>query len=182
MSNLGKWDKYYKDVDTPQHYGPSASYKIGGDFLVDCATVEDWGCGLGWFRDHIDPAKYIGVDGTASKFADKVEDLETYTSGVEGIFMRHVLEHNYNWRDVFSNALNSFTKKMVLVLYTPFIEDVFDKEIDFAVGHDVPVLSLNKKLVEAYLNEDDLIWRYNKITSPETYYGEEHIYLLSKER
>jgi hypothetical protein len=42
-------------------------------------------------------------------------------SHAEGVFLRHVLEHNADgWRDILLNALRSFSRRMVLVVYTPF--------------------------------------------------------------
>jgi hypothetical protein len=94
MSNLGKWNKWYESVTDQMPFGDSESYVIGAKFLEDCEVVEDWGCGLGWFSK-FRPNGYFGVDGSDSPFASKIVDLEEYTSFVDGIFMRHVLEHNY---------------------------------------------------------------------------------------
>ena len=87
-----------------------------------CQTVEDWGCGLGWFRRYISPPReYLGIDGSASPFADIVHDLRTYRSGKpHGILMRHVLEHNHHWKPILDNAIASFTKGLCLILFTPW--------------------------------------------------------------
>jgi len=39
---------------------------------------------------------YIGIDGSNTKYADKIEDLVLYKTKVDAIHMRHVLEHNEN--------------------------------------------------------------------------------------
>jgi hypothetical protein len=94
---------------------------VAAVFLQDCKEVEDWGCGFGDFREFCLSAKYVGLDGSESPATDAVVDLRKYTSDVEGILLRHVLEHNpTGWRQIFVNALGSFSKKMVLVIYTPF--------------------------------------------------------------
>lgn len=106
MSNVGRWDHIYEGVDAPIPYGDTTTYKIGADFLRGCTTIEDWGCGAGWFRTCISAdSTYIGVDGSVSRFADRVADLENYQSRTDGLFMRHVLEHNYAWRKVLVNAV-----------------------------------------------------------------------------
>src|SRR5688572_4685695 len=113
MSNLGKWDEWYGSSEVAEPFGDTQSYRIGADYLDDCEIVEDWGCGKGWFskfRTH----NCLGIDGSRSPFASRVVDLEEYTSSVDGIFMRHVLEHNYQWKKILRNAIESFDKKMVL--------------------------------------------------------------------
>jgi hypothetical protein len=62
-----------------------------------------------------------------------VVDLVEYRSGVSGIFMRHILEHNYEWARILDNALASFTQRMALILFTPEQETTqriaFDSDI-----------------------------------------------------
>ena len=104
-------------------YGGLASYQIAGAFLSNCATVEDWGCGYGTFRSHCVSKSYVGIDGSKSPAAELVVDLRTYTSHVDGILLRHVLEHNpVGWDEILANALASFSRRMVLVTFTPFGE------------------------------------------------------------
>jgi hypothetical protein len=52
------------------------------------------------------------------QLCEALESLANQTS--DGILLRHVLEHNPGWRRILSGAVESFTKKMVLVIYTPF--------------------------------------------------------------
>lgn len=114
MTVAGKWD--FTGLG-PAPYGDETTYKLGADFLRGL-KVEDWGCGLGWFgRLHDDEC--VGVDGSPSQFCTTVADLCTYRSTPEGIFMRHVLEHNVNWRAILANALESFQKRFCLVLFGP---------------------------------------------------------------
>ena len=82
--------------------------------------IEDWGCGLGGFRAFVPAGKYRGIDGSHSPFADEVVDLTTYTSEAEGVFIRHVLGHDHAWEAILRNAVASFRRKLVLVLFTPF--------------------------------------------------------------
>jgi hypothetical protein len=115
MSMLGKWAPWYSQ-GLRWNYGPAATYEVAASWLKDLA-VEDWGCGHAQFKKfHVGP--YVGVDGTAG-WADKIVDLVDYTTTTEGLLLRHVIEHNSAWRTVLKNAVASFTKRMVLVVFTP---------------------------------------------------------------
>jgi len=47
MSSAGKWE--YPPGVEPKAYGDDTTYALGADFLRGL-SVEDWGCGLGWYR------------------------------------------------------------------------------------------------------------------------------------
>lgn len=175
---IGKWDKWYKNVKTPGsfRYGNTKTYQLAGDFLADCETVEDWGCGTCGFKEHC-KGKYIGVDGSKTPFTDVVADLRTYLSRADGIMMRHVLEHNYDWKDVLLNALHSFEKKLCIVLFTPFVEQTGEIAHNKKHGVDVPDIAFNREELEEYF--DHLDWRMETHRSG-THYGEEHIYYIKR--
>lgn len=178
MSNLGKWNEWYQGLESPEAYGDTATYALGADFLKDCKEIEDWGCGKGWFRAFVpESIKYTGVDGSENKFVDKVVDLEKYTSKVEGIYMRHVLEHNYEWKKVLQNAVDSFTKKMVLVVFTPFSEGKTE-QIDFIHSVGVPDMSFSQEELEEVLGDNK--FTIETIESGGTAYRVEHLYLIEK--
>ena len=122
MTVAGKWN--FKGLG-PAPFGDETTYKLGAEFLQGL-SVEDWGCGLGWFKQ-FHKGGYLGVDGSRSDFADVVVDLGAYHSRAEAIFMRHVLEHNVNWRVILQNALDSFQKRFCLVLFGPLGK--WDKEL-----------------------------------------------------
>lgn len=113
----------------PESYGDNTTYVFGAEFLSDCESVEDWGCGRGWARQFFSDVSYVGVDMgvdgqvTDNPFADKLVDLTQYTSDVDGILLRHVLEHNYEWRKILANALASAKKKVYVVTYTEFHDE-----------------------------------------------------------
>jgi hypothetical protein len=125
MSNVGLWNKMFADREDSFPFANTRSYALGAEWL-EGLDVEDWGCGMGWMRNFIPPERYLGVDGSHSNFVDRVVDLAEYRSRTPGLFMRHVLEHNHEWRKVLDNALASFTERMFLVLFTPLVEETRD--------------------------------------------------------
>jgi len=155
-SNLGKWDRWYELIpagSAPQPYGPSPTYRLGADWLADCSLVEDWGCGKGWLRTLVPPDRYRGLDGSCSPFADRIVDLAEYRSSVPGIFMRHVLEHDYRWRTILANACGSFTQRMALIVFTPFAaEGEGTHDVEFEEDPGVPNLSFDLKELLAVLS------------------------------
>lgn len=140
MSSAGKWDRWYRLLDgSPEPYGLTVTYELGADWLSPCETVEDWGCGKGWMRNHVPAHRYRGIDGSQTPFADVVADLTAYRSNVAGVFMRHVLEHDWEWRRILDNALASARERFCLILFTPLAE--VTHEIAYAEDPGVPDIS-----------------------------------------
>lgn len=172
---LGKWDTWYDRASAGEFQdADKTTYTLAGEFLADCKSVEDWGCGYGGFKEFC-KTKYVGVDGSQTPFVDKVVDLRDYRTQVEGINMRHVLEHNYEWKQILDNALASFTKKFCLILFTPL--GATTQEISFNQDIGVPDLSFNPKDIEARFGK--LKFSVETIPTPK-YYKVEHIYRLTK--
>lgn len=172
-SMLGKWD--YSRVHWPMRYGEDdQTYQKGMEWLAPCAVVEDWGCGGGWARKYA-PAKaqYIGVDGSACAFTSKVADLVVYRSEVEGIFMRHVLEHNKEWAKILDNFMASFTKRAALIIFTPFRSET---KIYGEPGI-IDVLFRKEDLTERF---KDARWREELVKPSKTNYGEETVFYFSR--
>lgn len=177
MTNLGKWERWYAMVTDPEPYGNSPTYAMGAEWL-DGLEIEDWGCGKGWMRNFVDEALYTGIDGSASPFADAVVDLVHYDSNVEGIFMRHVLEHDWRWFYILGNALRSFTKRMFLVLFTP-TSDV-THEIAWNEDPGVPDISFSIADITHICSLYDVAVTVEAIDSPSTQYGCETIFRMEK--
>jgi Glycosyl transferase family 2 len=175
VSNRAKWDAWYRPVDSRQAYVDTITYRLGADFLSSCEVVEDWGCGLGWMRNFIPAERYVGLDGSASRFADRIVDLETYTSNVDGIFMRHVLEHNYAWEQLLLNALSSFRRRFVLVTFTPHGETTH--VLDYQEDPGVPNISFAKTDITKHF--DGLVWR-DETYATDTQYGTETIFYVER--
>ena len=172
MSNLGRWDPWYAGVTSPAPYGDVRSYQVGAAFLSDCALVEDWGCGLGWMRQYV-RGDYRGIDGSGP-FADPVVDLCRYRSDVDGVFLRHVLEHNREWRSILTNALASARRRCVIVLFTPLAAEETEMAWNADIG--VPDLALPRQEFEAALSE----YSWTALTkASHTQYGGETMVLIS---
>ncbi len=175
---LGKWDKWYKKITTMGafRYGDTVTYKLAADFLKDMKEVEDWGCGTGGFKRFYN-GKYTGLDGSANPFVDKVVDLLHYRSNVDGIVMRHVLEHNYDWKKILTGATESFNKKFCLILFTPFQDETREIAHNKQHGVDVPDIAFARKDIEDFLVP--FKWRMESHKT-KTGYGVEHIYYIEK--
>jgi hypothetical protein len=120
MTNL--WT--YK-AEIPFAYGAEATYILAAQWLDGHGDVEDWGCGSGWARQFFTKSRYTGLDGSWSKFCDKQVELQEYTSSSDCILIRHVLDHNHNWRGVLQNAVASFKKRLAVVTFMPFSTETY---------------------------------------------------------
>jgi len=121
MSMLGRWDPWYSTATEQKSYGDTTMYFEAEKWLRGL-DVEDWGCGYGWFHNVHTSGGYVGIDGTYTPWCDVVADLREYKSCSEGILLRGVLEHNYEWQKVLDNAVSSFTKRLCVILFTPLVE------------------------------------------------------------
>lgn len=171
---LNKWEQWYKNLDGPQAYGSTETYVLAEEYLRGL-HVEDWGCGKGFFKS-IHNGDYVGVDGTETIFSDVVADLRTYTSTTEGLLMRHVLEHNFDWAAILNNAVESFTDKMVLVLFTPMANKTH--QIAWNTGVEVPDMSFSHEDIMARIPDGmDVRW---EDFATDTQYKTERVYWMNK--
>ncbi|WP_200885044.1 methyltransferase domain-containing protein [Croceibacterium mercuriale] len=175
MRMTDRWN-YAGKPATP--YDDETSYGKGMAWLDGHgATIEDWGCGTCYAQRFVTQSRYVGVDGSDSEQAHIKAELQEYRSDVDCIFMRHVLEHNWGWRQILDNALQSFGKRMVLVTFTPFAppgargDDVLDSYgpiPDLALDRD----ELRQKLGALLVREEQIETR--------TQYGTETLFYLEK--
>jgi len=182
-----KWNEWYKGLTLNDCgsfcYGDTLTYKLGYDFLQSCDNIEDWGCGVGGFKrffiNNNTTSKYTGVDGSNTPFADIKTDLTTYTSDIDGIYMRHVLEHNYDWKLILNNACSSFKHKMCLVLFTPFNDESKELAHNLQHGVDVPDLSFDKNELLEIFNYYKIKYTLTSFVT-QTGYNIEHVFFLTK--
>jgi len=149
----GRWD--FSIFTEPKLFGKEDTYMDGARFLDGFGDIEDWGGGTAYFKRFIKQSGYKNIDGSISQFTDIVADLEDYISNTDCIFMRHVLEHNFNWKKVLMNALVSFKNRMALVMF----EKLTDKptEIVFIDSVGRPLISINRSELISYF--DGIEWR-----------------------
>lgn len=169
MSLIGRWASWYQGLQEPQAYGEETSYHLAAEFLDDCETVQDWGCGKGFFRT-ICRGQYLGIDGTKTPFCDVVADLTEFRSEADGVLLRHVIEHNYGWPMILESAAATARRKICIVLFTPVVEET--REIAFTEPLGVPDISFAIKDVAVHLRAFDL--EHERIETV-TQYGEETI-------
>jgi hypothetical protein len=167
--NYGRLDKF--------NYGDDTTYRRGIAFLDGRGTIEDWGCGFAHARTFVTKSRYVGIDGS-SHHADRIADLSAYTSEVDCIFMRHVLEHNVEWRRILANAIASFTKRMVLVIFTPLAETTRQIATSTVLTSiPVPDIAFGKQDLTDYFKH--LSYTEESLDT-DTQYGREHIFYIEK--
>jgi hypothetical protein len=174
MSNVGAWDAHHGALDAPKAYGLS-SYSRIAELVANCEEVADWGCGGGALRAFLKPEQhYVGVDGSKSPYATVRSDLVEYRSPSCAVVLRHVLEHNDRWLAVLNNAVASFTSQLVIVLFTPLVDEtrVMFREPDY---NDVPVIAFcMSDLLDAIPSSPDLQYTVEReVPSPDTAFGSE---------
>jgi hypothetical protein len=167
-------DLWNYEGQEPTAYDEETSYQLGMAHLDGQGTIiEDWGCGSTFAKKFVSQSRYVGIDGSTSPHADVKTELQEYRSEADCIFMRHVLEHNWGWRQILENAISSFRKRMTLIIFTPFANS--DEAIAF--NGAVPDLSLSRSELTAFFA--GLNVREETIVSA-TQYGTETIFYLEK--
>ena len=144
------------------------TYEPGLSWLLEtCETVEDWGCGMAWGRRYVPEGRYKGVDGSpaAGPFADVICDLRDWVTSVDGIFMRHVLEHNTDYGVILANAVRSFRKRLVVVGFTPW-SDGETRRLDGG-----GLVDLSFAMTDITDHFKGLTFRYEEQDMPESQYG-----------
>lgn len=154
------------------------------EFLDGPYTIEDWGCGTAWAKRFVKRGRYIGVDGSWSLHCDIVDDLRTRRSEPGGILIRHILEHNWEWKKILENALASFQKKFVLVLFTPFANETHSIGTTWET---IPDLSFRKQELLDFLDAEDAASKRSdrrrfyfteESLQSATQYGVEHLFYI----
>lgn len=143
MSNAGRWARWYDKVRKPAPYGDETTYALAATWLGSCSTVQDWGCGKGWFA-HRHLPRAVGVDGTRSPYSDIVADLVDFRADpqVDGILLRHVLEHDPDWDQILDNAIASARRRLFIAVFTPEAEGDEAEQIGWTATLRVPDLAL----------------------------------------
>jgi hypothetical protein len=186
-TRLGVWNDFWTNRDPSEH---DSTMVRAVDFLAvpEITSIEDWGCGVCILKKYLNPDQvYIGIDGSDTKYQSLIADLATYKSKVDGIFMKHVLEHNVQWKQILQNMLESFTKRCVLILFTPFSHETQSLITAYVHTNDngevvqIPDLSFKKEDITDIMDSyKDIKYRCETISSPKTSYRIEHIFYLER--
>ena len=167
-----RWD--YSAEAEPAAYDEETSYRLGMAFLDGAGeTVEDWGAGTGFARRFVEQSRYLGIDGSASDPEMVKADLQDYRSEADCIFIRHVLEHNWGWRAILANAVASFGKRLVVIVFTPLGDS--EKRLD--LDQPVPDLQLSRAEILGFF--EGLTVREEQIRSV-TQYGTETLFYVER--
>lgn len=171
LNNLvGKWNKVWSDK-IPIPLGYEITYKIGMAFLKNCNVVEDWGCANGYAKRYCKSPQYIGIDGSENACSNETYDLRYYTSSAEGIFMRHVLEHNPDWELILNNALSSYTKRFALII-NHIVDNSYETKITSIIE--------DREIVNMIFKKDDLLKLFKNHHFIDFDIDTEHIFLFNK--
>lgn len=162
-----------------KRYGILASYRLAAQWLGPCKTVADWGGGGGYFRDFLKQKQvYTLVDGTDQGVKGQVlADLINYREPSEGILLRHVIDCTPDWRPVLRNALDAFTKRLVVITSTP------ESEVT-RIHHTVngwPFTFFNhEELIAEFHGMLRRTTKVNPSDEDRPYYETERIYMLER--
>lgn len=174
--SIGQWN--HKDTTTPARYGDEPTYVKAAVFLDQPGwVVEDRGCGTAYAKRFFTKSTYVGVDGSWSKFCDVEADLRTYRSSPDGILMRHVLEHDYDWSMILEGAVASFKKRMALVFFMPLTE--FTK-VESVEANGTPNLMISRVGVSKILTGLSITEEVVKDLAFTWPYHEERIFYIEK--
>lgn len=177
---MGAWDEHHGTLDAPIRYGADDTYVRAAQWVQHCRTVEDWGAGGGGLHRFLHTGvHYVGVDSSATPYAGVMADLVSYRSTADGVVLRHVLEHNHDWRAVLDNAVASFTQRLVVVLFTPRVGATHLLATEVGYG-DVPVYAFAREDIEAALDAVTMDWWWDEHWYPEAHYGTETMLLVRR--
>lgn len=185
--------RYSAGVDVqPETYADVTTFMTGLAWLLDGVpqrgSVEDWGCGMALARKMVSQMRpdvmYTGVDGSTDArehgYSDVCADLSALADvrvpPPDGLFMRHVLEHNDRWPLVLNNALVRFGKRMVLILFTPWSQTGLTVPLR---GQDDPLLDISFKPADITGPMAGLDWHMIERETA-TQYGVEHEFRISR--
>jgi hypothetical protein len=115
----------------------------------------------------------VGIDGSWG-YADTHADLRSYGGTSDCILIRHVLEHNTDWRTILERGVRSFARRMVLVLFTPFSEQTQIIRTD-GVGR-VDISFREQDVTDCFAG----LVRSKEHLQTDTQYGVETVYYLSR--
>lgn len=160
---MGAWKYEHRTDDV--RYGGDLTYRKASQFLDGCGpVVEDWGCGGAYAKRFFVKSGYVGLDGSPGR-CDRVADLREYRSSADGILIRHILEHNYDWPLIVKNAAESFRKRLAIIFFIP--TEKFTRNA-FSENNGIPNLAIGTTLLLSYFPEQDFSRRWEEVVDEST--------------
>ena len=123
---------------------------------------------------------YRGIDEKPSPCCDVVADLAAYTSEADGILLRHVLEHDLRWRQPLRNAIQSFRRRMVLVVSTPFVRATEDHRKANGPGSGADVTEIRFCRADLVREFAGCSFRLEENIATDSPFGREHVFYVAK--
>ncbi len=186
FSRKGLWNNFWSGRDPEKEYvdckDNNVTMLLSKEIFEKNKVnlIEDWGCGNCVFKEYVKNINYVGIDGSDTGYQNKIEDLTKYKTKVEGIYIRHVLEHNYDYKKILENALQSFEKILLLVLFTPFTskEETNILSTCYLQGNNIPDIAFNKTHLINIINQNNCSYELIEKIKSKTSYGYENIFII----
>jgi len=179
VAAASRWDYSHWAGREPEPYGDEVTYRLGLGWLaaLGCERIEDWGAGLAYGRRFAPEGRYTAIDScpSAAPWVDHFADLLAWEGRPDGLFMRHVLEHEPRWEALLDHAAASFGSAMCLVIFTPFGERTAPLRADSFLD-----LSFRKADLTARLTGPGLSFTERRVVTG-TRYGAEHVFFIRRE-
>ena len=187
FTRLSLWENFWKGRNSKNEY--SNSKESNKTMLLSAEifknnnvkSIEDWGCGNCVFRYYLDKdIKYIGIDGSNTSYQDKIEDLTQYTSKSDGVYIRHILEHNDEYKKILENAIMSFENTLILVLFTPFTNKNNTEILTTCnlEGRIIPDIAFNKNYIISLIEQNRCSYQLIENIESKTSYKFENIFII----
>ena len=106
--------------------------------------------------------------------------MAKYRSNSEGIYIRHILEHNDEYKKILDNALMSFTNTLILVLFTPFTDNSETDIISSCKleGRVIPDIAFNKNHIIKIIEEKNCSYELVENIKSKTFYNFENMFII----
>jgi len=188
FSRLGLWNNFWHNRDPLKEAHTDANITMQHSISIlkheNINDLEDWGCGNSVFKEYckqLQSVKYIGVDGSNTGHQNIIADLTDYKSLVDCVYIRHVLENNDEYEKILNNALQSFKKILILILFTPLLSSANTTQvINFTnlCGRAIPDIAFKENEIPAIIEKNNCKYEKIEMSKTNTKYHVETIFVV----